>query len=355
RKGIREALALDPDLAEAHLVEGLMYERGRNLPAAIDSYQKTIAQNPSYAEAYVNLGNAALLMKDEVRAWQALDKARSLDPLSVSVLTAVASAALRTDRPDIAEDTLTTLDRLQPEVASEVRTSNAARTGEPARVAISLEQHRAAYPVSGFGSALLASAYATLGKLDEAAELEPEFGIIIAAQQGREEAALRLMEEIAAQRTDPHDRADVYWMAYCALGRFDNALEVLSDLWYGYAEEQMGPRMDGFDVDVFAMLLRYAGRSAEADRVVELIRANRATRGIDAPNGSTLFAQGRLDDAVRVLQERAERNEFDNWGIKPYFCYAGLDKHPAYPALVAKFEAWRGEQRSLYASLKAAE
>jgi TolB-like protein/tetratricopeptide (TPR) repeat protein len=355
RKGIREALALDPDLAEAHLVDGLMYQRGRNLPAAISSYEKTIARNPSYAEAYVNLGDAALTMNDEARAWEALDKARSLDPLSVSVLTAVANAAMRSDRPAIARETLETLDRLQPEVASELRTVAAVRTGELARVAIEIERHRATYPDADFGAVRLAFAYALLGKLEEAGELEPEVGMIVAAQQGREEFALRMMEDIASRRTDPHDRADVYWMAYCALGRYEDALEVLSDLWYGYAEEQMGPRMDGFDVDVFAMLLSYTGRQAEADRVVEIIRANQATRGIRDPDSQMLFAQGRLDDAVKYLAEQADQNKFEDMGIKPYFCYAGLDQHPGYPALVAKFEVWRAEQQKLYESLKAEE
>jgi tetratricopeptide (TPR) repeat protein len=117
-KGIRETLALNPLLAEAHLVEGRMLQRGRNLPAAMESYEKTVAQNPSYAEAYVYLGDAALAMKDEARAWEALDKARRLDPLSVSVLTSLhrrrcdRAAMSRNNRP---------LEQLQPEVASEQR------------------------------------------------------------------------------------------------------------------------------------------------------------------------------------------------------------------------------------------
>jgi hypothetical protein len=113
--------------------------------------------------------------------------------------------------------------------------------------------------------------------------------------------------------------------------------------------------MDGFDVDVFAMLLAYAGRRAEADTIVEVIKTEEASRGINDPRGRLLIAEGRLDQAVTQLQEAAGRGEFDYMGIKPYFCYAGLDEHPGYPALLAKFEAWREQQSELYRSLQAAE
>jgi len=354
-KGIREALALNPDLAEAHLVEGRMLQRGRNLPAAMESYEQTVAQNPSYAEAYVYLGDAALTMKDEARAWQAFDKARSLDPLSVSVLTSVAQAAFQTNRPEVAEDAISVLEQLQPEAASEQRVLKLALDKDLARFAVQLEKHRETYPDSRVFAYRLAEAYALLGEFEKAGALVPQFGMLIAAQQGRDDVALSAMNELAAAETDPHDRADVYWMGYCALGRYDDALKVLSDLWYGYAEEQMGPRMDGFDVDIFAVLLAHAGRRAEADKILEVIRAEEASRRVTEPPGRLLLAEGRLDEAVAQLQQAADRAVFDNFGMRPYFCYAGLDAHPGYPALLAKFEAWRKQQTELYRSLQAVQ
>jgi len=224
-----------------------------------------------------------------------------------------------------------------------------------ARFALQLEKHRETYPDSQVFSYRLAAAFALLGELDKVAALGPQFGMIIAAEQGREDEALHEMEELAAVETDPHDRADVYWMGYCALGRYDDALKVLSDLWYGYAEEQMGPRMDGFDVDVFAILLAHAGRRAEADKITALIKTVNASRGITEPTGRLLLAEGRLDEAVAQFRRAADRMEFENLGIKPFFCYAGLDAHPGYPELVAKFEAWRKQQTELYQSLRAAQ
>jgi len=352
-KGIREALALNPHLAEAHLVNGRMLQRGRNLPAAMESYEQTVAQNPSYAEAYVYLGDAALTMQDEARAWQAFDKARSLDPLSVSVLASVAQAAMQTDRPDVAEDAISVLEQLQPEVASEQRVLKLAFNKELARFALQLEKHRETYPDSRDFAYRLAEAYALLGELEKVGALAPQIGMVIAAQQGHEDVALSTMRELASAETDPHDRADVYWMGYCALGRYDDALKVLSDLWYGYAEEQMGPRMDGFDVDIFALLLAHAGRRAEADKILEVIRTEEASRRVTEPPGRLLLAEGRLDEAVAQFRQAADRAAFYHYGIRPYFCYAGLDAHPDYPELVAIFEAWRKQQAELYRSLQA--
>ena len=354
-KGIREALALNPQLAEAHLVEGRMLYRNRNLPGAMQSYEQTVAQNPSYAEAYVYLGDAALMMKDEARAWQALDKARSLDPLSVSVLTSVAQAAMQTNRPDLADDAIGMLEQLQPEVASELRVLKLSSNDELAQFAVQLEKHRETYPDSRAFTYRLAEAYALLGELDKAAALLPQMGMVIAAQQDREEVALSTMNELASAEADPHDRADVYWMGYCALGRYDDALKVLSDLWYGYAEEQMGARMDGFDVDIFAVLLAHAGRRAEADKILKVIKAVNASRRVTEPSGRLLLADGRLDEAVAQFEQAADRAQFDTFGTRPYFCYAGLDAHPGYPELVAKFEAWRQQQTDLYRSLRAAK
>jgi predicted Zn-dependent protease len=107
---------------------------------------------------YVYLGDAALAMKDEARAWEALDKARSLDPLSVSVLTSVAQAAMRTKRPDVAAEAIATLEQLQPEVASEQRVLELIWNDELARFVLQLEKHRETYPGSRAFSYRLAEA-----------------------------------------------------------------------------------------------------------------------------------------------------------------------------------------------------
>ena len=91
----------------------------------------------------------------------------------------------------------------------------------------------------------------------------------IAAELGQRDLALAAMEEEAAKRADPHDRADMYWVTYSLLGMYDEALDVLSDLWYGYAGEDLGPRMDIGDALQLVVLLRNAGRDDEAAPIAQ--------------------------------------------------------------------------------------
>ena len=179
--------------------------------------------------------------------------------------------------------------------------------------------------------------------------------MMMAAQEGSREHALDLAEKSAAGRTDPHDRADVYWQTYYALGMYDEALTVLSDLWYGYAEENMGPRMDVLDCTIFAQLLVLAGRGEEAEPIMKILWE-------DAPNGwlrwesrhdeaALNLIEGKQDVAMQILHENADNGYFtDEYGM-PYFFFPGLKGRPEYPALINKFELWQEIQLNIYRSI----
>jgi tetratricopeptide (TPR) repeat protein len=98
----RKAVALDDSLAEAHAVLGLVestYEwdwRG-----ADREFRRAIALNPRYASAYQWYGLTCLASTGRAEeALTAIGQARSLDPLSVSTNTNLASVLLRLGRYD---------------------------------------------------------------------------------------------------------------------------------------------------------------------------------------------------------------------------------------------------------------
>jgi hypothetical protein len=179
---------------------------------------------------------------------------------------------------------------------------------------------------------------------------------MLLAMEGNRERALELAAQRAASKTDPHDRADEFWGAYYFLGMHDEALETLSDLWYGYAEQQMGPRMDSWDCVIFAQLLMRAGRIEEAGPVMEQLRRegqyNQHWQSRKWMEGLLLAMQGDMDGAMRILQSLADRGIFFEEVGNPYADWLGLKEHPDYPALLAKFENWQNGQRELYESLK---
>ena len=175
----------------------------------------------------------------------------------------------------------------------------------------------------------------------------------IAAELGQRDVALAAMEEEAAKRADPHDRADMYWITYLYLGMYDEALEVLSDLWYGYAAEDIGPRMDIGDTFYLVALLRNAGRDDEAAPIAE--------RLIDIDWGTaeesaifTELVKANYEEALRLYIERTKKGRppFGFTGISNRFFM--LKQFPEYETLDRLTNDWIEEQRALYKELTAA-
>jgi tetratricopeptide (TPR) repeat protein len=356
RKAIETALSLNPENAEAYVVMGLLHDRSRDAPQAITAYETAIELNPSYSEAYVLLADAAMKTGQQDRAWAALDMARSLDPVSPTMLSTVAHIATIYDRPEMAEEAMSVLKQIAPEAASRLQIHLYSDLSETARATIQIEQHRQRFQDSGIGDDWLALFYAKLGLTDLARGMSSRVDSVLSAMEGNRERALELAAQRAASKTDPHDRADEYWGVYYFLGMYDEALATLSDLWYGYAEQQMGPRMDSWDCIIFAQLLMRAGRIEEAKPVMEKLRRegqySQHPWGRNWMEAHLLAMQGDMDGAMRMLQSLADRGIFFEELGKPYADLLGLKEHPDYPALLAKFETWQNGQRALYESLK---
>ena len=359
RRALERALALDPGLAEAYLVEGRLAERIRDMDTALAAYQKAVEMNPSYSDAYVALAEAAMMAHQPERAWEALDRARSLDPVSPYMLWTVAHLGTHFDRPQMAAEAMAVLEEISPEKASRDRARLDFDLDKYAEGIVQLEKHRDRFPnTAGIDNELMYR-YASIGLTEKATGISDGFEIVAAVLAGDRERALELAEERAADRTDPHDRADVFWISHFLLGDYDEALTILTDLWYGYAEQTMGPRMDWFDCMAFAELLVRAGRADEAAPVIDILRRENAydiheegNRQVDA---QLLAMEGRADEGMRMAQDLADEGHFPSWFGIPYPSALALRAHPDFPKLEEKFEAWQAGQRARYEELKAAE
>ena len=353
RRALQKASSLKPDLPEIYLVEGRLHARSRNPQAAIEFFERAIELNPSYAEAYLHLSEAAMNLGRSELAWEALETARKLDPISVSTLAWVIQQATEHDQPEMADDAMQVLRQVAPASADDLQYHLLEEAYRVAEAAIALEDFRANWPDEDPHDWELARLYAIMGKTDEAMALHRAAKAYIAAELGQREIALSAMEEEAAKRTDPHDRADLYWYTYTVLGMYDEALEVLSDLWYGYAAEDIGPKMDGGDAFVFVQLLRNAGRADEAAPIVEqMMDMYSADEEDNAPY--IRMVEGNYEEALRLFIERT-RNGKPLIGFtdlrRGYFA---LTRFPEYATLERLTQEWRKQQRALYDELTAA-
>ena len=356
RRSLQKASTLKPDLPEIYLVEGMLHSLSRDRETAIGFFERAIELNPSYAEAYRRLSQAALALGRKSQSWEALETARKLDPISIPTLQWVARQATLHGREQMADDAMRALRQIAPVPADDLELHLLYDHGRFAEAAIAIEDFRANWPDENPHDSHLAVIYGNLGKIEEAMALSRTAKAYIAAELGQREIALSAMEEEAAKRTDPHDRADLYWQTYINLGMYDEALEVLSDLWYGYAAEDIGPKMDFGDAFAFVEVLRHAGRDDEAAPVAAQV-VDVAFENFGNDEGATAFIrmmEGDYEEALRLFIEYA-RNGRPSVGFtgirKSYFA---LKQFPEYAMLEKLIDEWQQEQRALYDELTAA-
>jgi len=105
QRAAERAVALGPELAEAHASLALVNDYRRNGPTAVRAYRRALALNPNYARAHQWLGNLYLALGQLEAARSHLQTAAELDPMSASIHAALAGAYNR-QRPPRPEQAL---------------------------------------------------------------------------------------------------------------------------------------------------------------------------------------------------------------------------------------------------------
>ena len=76
----QEAIALDPELWQAHYNLGLAYRQAGELQKAADSFYQTVAIEPRFALGFANIGGILIDVQNWSQAQQYLNQALVLDP-----------------------------------------------------------------------------------------------------------------------------------------------------------------------------------------------------------------------------------------------------------------------------------
>lgn len=85
----KEAMKIEPDLAEIHNNLGLLYLKMKKLDDAVVSFQKAVKKNVNYARAYVNLGKALIDLENFDDALKAFERALEIDPANREAYEAI--------------------------------------------------------------------------------------------------------------------------------------------------------------------------------------------------------------------------------------------------------------------------
>ena len=171
RRSLQKASTLKPDLPEIYLVEGMLHSLSRDRETAIGFFERAIELNPSYAEAYRRLSQAALALGRKSQSWEALETARKLDPISIPTLQWVARQATLHGREQMADDAMRALRQIAPVPADDLELHLLYDHGRYAEAAIAIEDFRANWPDENPHDSHLAVIYGNLGKIEEAMAL----------------------------------------------------------------------------------------------------------------------------------------------------------------------------------------
>lgn len=85
----KEALKMEPDLAEIHNNLGLLYLKMKKLDDAVVAFQEAVKKNVNYARAYANLGKALIDLENFDEAIKAFERALEIDPANRDAYEAV--------------------------------------------------------------------------------------------------------------------------------------------------------------------------------------------------------------------------------------------------------------------------
>jgi TolB-like protein/Flp pilus assembly protein TadD len=220
RAAAKKALALDDTLAEAHTALGLtlaLYDW--DFAASAKEFESAIKSNPNYATAHQWFGNSTLLITGDFdRAIAEGKRAVQLDPLSLVIIADLGWDYMMARHYDEA------IAEYRKVLTMDSRFSNARwQLGQALQLKGQLQEAIAEYEKTTYESeyprmlALLSTAYASIGKRDEALKLLAQLDeaatrryvgaysyALVHVGLGEKDKAIDDLERAYRERSDPH-------------------------------------------------------------------------------------------------------------------------------------------------------
>ena len=345
---IEKALALDPQLADAHASLGLLEWQENNFELAAEALRRAIALSPNLARAHMWLSSVQVALNQEQEAFAILERALVLDPLSIPGNYNMASMLVGRNRHDEALARYEKLVELNPGHPIGYRGVGQMHQNQ-ARFVEAVQWYRKALdvePGSPGARTQLGFLMLDFGDFDAALELIPEFSDVIWVVQGRVDEALAITREKLDAKPDDMDTVARAALVEAYAGRHARSRALL---------EQLAAKTTGTDGPLYHVnfvypaniLLAYL-RAADGDSegAMELIGPSRAMlerdrdAGIDTPNhdiaeAALLVVEGRRADAVKAFARAVER-KFRSRFILSDPIFIELADEPGFEALVTQ-------------------
>jgi TolB-like protein/Tfp pilus assembly protein PilF len=244
------ALAIDPDLYEAHMAHGDVRRMlDGDWSAAETSYRHAIALNPSYEAAYRGLATTLSATGRHAEAIEASERACDLDPLCLVVGTTAAAVRYAAGHFEAAIERCRHTIDMDPEFVG-ARLSLAASYLQSGRAAEAIAELQSAVMIDDANPVLLCGLANALGVAGSRRDAETLIGRVVALAQERYVASYHLA------------------LAYAGVGRIDEAFDALQQAWLdrdpACAMMAVEPRFDPLRDDArFDELIKQVGLSVQ--------------------------------------------------------------------------------------------
>ncbi|MEN3975924.1 tetratricopeptide repeat protein [Emcibacter sp. SYSU 3D8] len=353
-----KALELDPKLADARAVSGLIDLASGNTAAAIASLAKAVEQKPDLAKARLWLYQAYAATGRFDEGVDQLRKAHELDPTSLAIGLNMALFLALSDHRLEADMLLDRLDALYPDNENllAARGARLADDWRPADAIQLLGRANKANPADERVRSMIGLAYLDLGAASEAAQWLDARDMVLLAQGRPADALAEARKRFAA---DPADQARVFALAdaEAAAGHSKAAAALLSP-FEALSNDGTGPLYGRSPLAMPALTLAGArlalGDTAGARPLLEGARtwlARQRAMGFEHPKLVYLEARidaldGKQDDAMDALR-RAVSQRFAGVSVVGWDpALASLRARPDYVSLVADLDSDRLRRRA---------
>jgi TolB-like protein/Flp pilus assembly protein TadD len=361
RNNIDRALALDNNVAETYVAEGLLFADDYRYEEALQSFEKAVKINPSLAEGWTWRGRLLSRFGRIREAREDMLKASRLDPLDAG--TAFFAANLAAEYYD-------------PEFFETVRN----KSSQFPRASLMLERMRlmAIEPMSAESYAHLSELAETFDSLGDRLRAEVDLHHLkvideetfagVSRYPGESlmwvymgidqwDRALEMYEALPPERQEADINLEELSKMQIKMGQCEEALESLRKAHDGEirVHGMVSPNAGRANVNLAlnrVYCLRQLGRPEEADEVLSRVRRyintlrDNADYGYALPSAKLLILQGDTEGALDVLETGLRRGEL-GWQSRYDVVVRTLEDEPRFVALYEevdrKIDALRAE------------
>jgi tetratricopeptide (TPR) repeat protein len=358
------AMALDPSLAEAHYVTGLLWDRRGDAEQTLTHWRQAIQINPNFAQVYVSKGN---LMRDYFgrydESFAMTETALRLDPLSIPAHVNYVRDLIFRNRLDEADREIEKLAAISPSWAANLRGFRMSVGGNWSNILLHGLDSLRIEPNQGNLFMEWASIYfAIIGLEKEALAMSDgklPHRLKILRRHGE---AVTTAEATLAEDPTDFDARRRLGLALAGAGDYERARPILEDAWQrsGGRVTSEGPFLPNYAAALIA-IRRDAGEETGVGEIIaamrdnvrryreaDIIRGDPIFDNVDYEEGLAAYLAGEHERGLALIAKAVEDGIF----IMPWEAYLQeLYDDPGFAPIRAKQEARQVREREKFLAI----